>query len=250
MNPEKVIINATSTDGKPVEVIIREGAAAEVLNPKAPIKIVLAGTIEAPREFLYQRGSRLNPGQFDIKRSHLIIDRENVKMTLVINENDGYQNGTIEGSLKTNPKMAEFGINTPKTWEPNELGQFLKMNRAFFESREHNMELVTKLKNFVANIDSKVEKQKSENGDFKDNFSGTVSSNLPGSFKLNIALFKGMPKESIDVEFMANVSARTITLQLCSPDAMAAFEDIRDKIIDEQIEKIRELEPGLLIIEK
>ena len=50
------------------------------------------------------------------------------------------------------------------------------MNRAFFPDKTANMKLVTELKNFEATVNSKVEKQKSEKGDFKDNYSGVVMS--------------------------------------------------------------------------
>ena len=60
------------------------------------------------------------------------------------------------------------------------------MNRAFFPDKTANMKLVTELKNFEATVNSKVEKQKSEKGDFKDNYSGVVMSNLPEAFTLSL----------------------------------------------------------------
>jgi hypothetical protein len=50
----------------------------------------------------------------------------------VTNDNDEYLKGVVTGELMQNPKFIEFGINTGKFWEPNEFGQFFKMNRAFF----------------------------------------------------------------------------------------------------------------------
>ena len=43
------------------EIIIREGAAPKVLDPKAPVKMNINGTIGAPVEFLKKR---INAGQF------------------------------------------------------------------------------------------------------------------------------------------------------------------------------------------
>lgn len=249
METEKMTFNlAPGSDH--VEITLREGQATQLLNPKPPVKVDLSGTINAPFEFLRQRADIPKIEQFDIKRSHIIVDREAVEIKLVINENDQYNSGTVTGKLQTNPKMEEFGINNERRWEPNELGQYMKMNRAYFEDKSANMALVTFLKNFAATVETKIEKQKSESGDFKDNYAGIVTSNLPGTFKLQIPLFKGMPKETIEIEFYASVSGRTILLQLMSPDAMTTFEDVRDKVIDEQICKIQELQPELLIIEK
>lgn len=230
------------------ELIIREVAEVNELEIKAPVKIGLSGVIGAPVEFLTRRLDQND--QINQKHCHVIISREKLMIVLIINESDDYLRGEICGKLEQHPKFKEFGINAGKNWDPNELGQFFKMNRAFFIDRSENMKLVTDLKNFEANVNSKIEKQKSESGDFKDNFSGVVTSNLPGLFKLKIPLFKGREAEELEVEFYASVSGRTIALQLYSPGAMQALEELRDKVIDEQIEQIRTLAQDIAIIEQ
>lgn len=35
-------------NGKPIEVVLREGKAAEALDPKEPERVVINGTIDAP----------------------------------------------------------------------------------------------------------------------------------------------------------------------------------------------------------
>lgn len=255
------------------EVVVREGAAIKVLDPRPPLKIDIAGTIFAPFEFLEARsgfpkdvftafgekaeydanGYRLFEGmpmQLDLSRTHLLVDREKVTITLITNEHDEYTKGVVSGKLEIHPKFEAFGINSEKEWEPNRLGQFMKMNRFFFVSNEENMELVSKLKNFKANINAIVEKTKSDSGSFADNYSAAVDSNLPGSFKLKIPLFKGFKAEVIEVEFYASVNGRDFTIELVSPGAAQAFEEVRDSIIDAEIEKFRTLAPYIPIIEK
>lgn len=230
------------------EVIIREGAAGKILDPKAPVKINLSGVIGAPVEFLKKRLSEVE--QINPKRCHVLVDRQKVSISLITSENDEYNTGKVVGTLQTHPKFIEFGINAGKSWEPNELGQFFKMNRAFFPDKAENMKLVSELKNFEATVNSKVEKQKSEKGDFKDNYSGVVMSNLPAAFTLELPIFKGMPAESIEVEFYASVNGRDVALQLVSPGACQLLEDLRDKVIDDEVVKIRELSPEIAIIEQ
>lgn len=244
---KKVVVNLPEGTTQ-AEIIVREGEAPAVLDPKAPVKIDLTGVIGAPVEFLEKRLSE--PDQINPKRCHVLVDREKVCLTLITNEEDAYKRGTVVGRLSQHPKFTEFGINAGKNWEPNELGQFFKMNRAFFPDKTANMKLVTELKNFEATVNSKVEKQKSEKGDFKDNYSGVVMSNLPEAFTLQIPIFKGMPAETIEVEFYASVNGRDVTLQLVSPGACQLLEDLRDRIIDEQVTKIRELAPEMAIIEQ
>ena len=218
------------------ELTMREGAAMKLLDPKPPVKIDLAGVIGAPVEFLSKRVSEAD--QINPKRCHVLVDREKVSITLITAENDEYETGKVVGKLSQHPKFAEFGINSGKGWEPNELGQFFKMNRAFFPDKAANMKLVTDLKNFEANVATKIERQKSEKGDFKDNYSGVVMSNLPEAFTVQLPIFKGMPAETIEVEFYASVNGREVTLQLISPGACQLLEDLRNRVIDEQIERI------------
>ena len=61
MQNEKMVINLAPGQN---EIILREGAAPKVLDPKAPVKINIEGIITAPCEFL---NKRINAGQFEQK---------------------------------------------------------------------------------------------------------------------------------------------------------------------------------------
>ena len=245
MNTEKIQINMPhgSTD-----LTIRDGKAQELLPILKPNKIDLKGTINSVVEFLSRRFDQED--QINPKRCHVLIDRNEISILLVFHENNSYLIGTVYGRMELHQRFLEFGINSDKVWNPNKLGQFFKMNRSFFCDRESNMKLVTELKNFEAKIISTVEKQNNESGSFKDNYSGIVTSNLPENFSLNIPIFKGTAAEIIEVEFYASVNGREINLQLFSPGANQTIEILRDTIIDDQITKIREIIPSIVIIEK
>lgn len=247
MQNEKLQVNFTDSIAK-AELVIREGEAKELLPELAPIKTALSGIITAPAEFLRKR--KLDQIQINPMRTHVLVDRDGGCITLVTQEDDPYNRGEVVGRLKKANKYKEFGINSGKGWEPNALGQYFKMNRAFFPDRAANMALVTQLKNFEATINSKLEKQQSEKGDFKDSYSGTVMSNLPDAFTLTIPIFSGMKPETIEVEFYAAINGREVQLQLVSPGAEQLIEELRDNIIDEQIDVIRDLEPLIAIIEQ
>lgn len=245
MEAEKLQINLGAGVTK-AEVILREGQAVEELEPKAPIKTKLSGVIGAPVEYLKKR---VETGQFTQERSHLIVNREAIKLSLVINEDDEYTRGQIDGTLEFHPKFVEFGINTGKVWTPTGLGLFFKMNRAFFPDKSVNMKLVTDLMNFSATVNNKIERSVKENGDRTDNFAQLVNSNLPESFTLNVPIFKGMASESLEVETFAKVDGRDVAFTLLSPGANQTLEEIRDKAIDTQLEQIKEIAPNIAIIE-
>lgn len=145
--------------------------------------------------------------------------------------------------------MVEFGINSEKNWEPINLSKFFKMHRAFFKDKAENMALVSTLKNFKAKVNQDIERSKEENGSKTDNYSQVVDSNLPKSFKLNIPLFKGFDCEEIEVEIYADVDGRNVSLSLVSAGANEAIEDYKNRVIDEQLNLIREIAPDIAIIE-
>jgi len=228
------------------EVILREGQAIKELEPKAPVKTILAGVIGIPVEYLKKR---INTGQFTQERSYITVDRERIMIELVINEDDEYLRGIINGKLEFHPKFIEFGINTNKVWTPFELAMFFKMNRAFFPDKATNMKLVTDLMNFTGTVNSKIERGIKENGNNSDVFIAEVNSNLPAKFMLSIPIFKGMKAETLEVETFAKINGREVSFILLSPGANQTIEEIRDKTIDENLAQVREIAPDIAIIE-
>ena len=245
MDNEKLQINFAPGMEK-AELILREGVAPEKLKQLAPVKTEILGTIGTVSEYLKKR---VSVGQFEQRDCHILVDREHITIKLVINEADPYKRGVVVGSLQIHPKFKEFGINSSEEWTPSELGLFLKMNRVFFPDRNVNMSLVSTLMNYTAEINSKVERAVKECGSRIDSYAQIVNSNLPKSFVINIPLFKGMQPEVIEVETFAKVDGRDVKFVLMSPGAQMSLEDIRDKVIDEQISLIREIAPEIAIIE-
>lgn len=230
-------------NGTPIEVVIREGKAPVALDPKEPKLVNIIGTIDAPLRWLEKRIELINQ-----KESNILVNRDKMRISLTINETNFYQAG-IGGLLQASKEMEEFGINTEKKWEPIKLSQFLKMHRAFFTDKSQNMMLVSTLKNFKAKVNQDIERSKEENGSKVDNYSQVVDSNLPKSFKLNIPLFKGFVCEEIEVEIYADVDGRDVSLSLVSAGANEAIEEYKNKVIDEQLDAIRQIAPDIVIIE-
>lgn len=120
MDNEKLNINLAPGMEK-AEMVIRHGAAIPQLEPKSPVKTDLHGVIGVVQEYL---AKRVDTHQFTQERSHIIVNRENITIELVFNENDEYERGTVKGKLEMHPKFKEFGINMGKVWSPEELGMF------------------------------------------------------------------------------------------------------------------------------
>ena len=230
-------------NGKPIEVVLREGEAPVALDPKEQERVVINGTIDAPLRWLEKRVELINQ-----KSTNIIVNRDKMGIALTIDEINYYQT-EIKGILQASKEMQEFGINTDKKWEPIKLSQFFKMHRAFFKDKSENMILVSTLKNFKAKVNQDIERSKEENGSKVDSYSQVVDSNLPKSFKLNIPLFKGFACEEIEVEIYADVDGRDVSLSLVSAGANEAIEEYKNKVIDEQLDAIRQIAPDIVIIE-
>lgn len=242
---DKDKINVVLSPGlEKAELIIREVSTVNELEIMRPVKIGIVGVPGTIRNFLDKRSHILNE-----EECHVLVNRDENKITLVINESDFYTSGSVVDKLEFHPKLIEFGINMGKEWDPLELGQFFKMNRTFFLDRTENMNIVSTLRDFKAKVDVSIEKMKSESGSFADNYAGAVTSNLPGVFKLSIPIFKGLGRETLEVEFWATVNGRDVTLQLVSPGAVAFMEEERDKILDFEKERIIEVASDTAIME-
>lgn len=230
-------------NGTPIQVILREGKASNVIDPKEPEIVVIDGTIEAPQRWLEKRIDLI-----DQKASNIIVNRDTMKIALTTDETNYYRT-KISGTLEASQEIKAFGINTDKSRESSKLSQFFKMHRSFFKDKTENMELVSKLKNFKAKINQDIERSREENGSKVDNYSQVVDSNLPKSFKLNIPLFKGFAPEEIEVEIYADVDGRNVSLSLVSAGANEAIEEYKNRVIDEQLDGIRQIAPDIVIIE-
>ena len=221
------------------------GQAPKQLDNLAPIKLDIVGTIDAPLEFLKQRVGDINQ-----HKAHLLVNRDNLCITLIICEDDAYLNGKIKGSLQYSKIFKELGINSEKQWVPERLGQFLKLNRSIFTSREQMQDVVYALKSFDAKVNQTIQREKKENGDRNFTMRQAVDSNIPEAFSLRIPIFSGGPVVEIDVETNASIDGSDVAISLQSAGANDAVECARMDKFSEVVDGIREVAPELVIIEQ
>ena len=233
-----------------VEVVLREvnDEVKKELPVQEPKQVTISGQITAVFSFLEKRWNAADD-QIDHSRTHLLVDRDNVKMTLIVNETDARNAKVITGKAELSRQYKSFGINTDTEFDPYDLGQFFRINRTYFESTAENMDLVNLLKSFKAKITSDVEREIKDNGSVTDVYKKVVDSNLPDSFNVKIPIFKGTDPETIQIDIVARVVERQARLSLISADAAAIVEEVRDKLINAELEKIEQIAPEIPIIE-
>lgn len=247
MDNEKLQINLAPGQDH-AELVIREVGNENPykLPVKEPLNLHVNGVITCIYEFLEKRwGTK----QINKEHTHILVNRENLVVTLVTNENDERTMQTVVGSIQLSRQFSEFHINDGQLWKPVQLGDFFRLNRSYFETKEKNMELVNLLKSFSAKVQTTIKKELCDNGSVTDNYEKAVDSNLPSSFVINVPIFKGAEPEKLSIETIAQVEGNTALLTLISADAECIIEESRDKIINTELDKIRKLCPEIPIME-
>lgn len=218
---------------KKYKILGGPGTCFEVLS-KEPLKSLL-------EEFEHKTLTGFDSDVF------LKVNRDDHKIELEINSNKSVITDYYASALKLSKELAEFGINTGKSWTTFELAHFVKMNRSCFESKATAMELVSTLQNFKAKVDKDIENADDTRGNKKLLLQQTVDSNLPESFKVTIPIFKGIENQTIEVEVM--IDASDFSCQLISPEAKDFIDNESDKILNDELDKIEKMHSDLKIIE-
>jgi len=222
------------------ELIILQGNAIPHYDP---VKLDLSGILNTITEFI-----TIRVGEIDWLKCNMCVDRSGKIITLTINESDHFF-GTVKGVLEMHPDYLKFDINRGKWWPQRDFGEFVKMNRALFADRQAAMSLVNELMNLDLKTEKELKKSDNNRGDFERVIKQKViKSNIPEQLTLNVPLFKGSPRQSIIVEIYVNPD--NFSVQLVSPEAAEKVQEVRDKVFDEVIGKVREMVPTLLIYEK
>lgn len=222
-----------------------QGDAPEQLDHLAPIKVDINGTIDAPLRWLEKRIVDI-----DQHKAYLLVNRDAMTVTLTINESDPYNNGKVKGSLKLSDIYRSLGINTTKNWQPETLGQFLKLNRTYFINKDENRDVVNALKSFNAKVDQTVQRETKENGNRALSFRQAVDSNIPAAFRLRIPIFSGEAPSEIEVETYATIDGAEVTINLISAGAVDTVEDVKQNKLGVILNQIRAIAPDMVIIEQ
>jgi len=244
MNNEQKPIVVNLPDGQNTLTLL-QGQAPAQLDQKEPVVINIEGVIFAPLNFLDKRVKDI-----DQHKAHIIVNRDKMQISLIINEDDPYTRGTVIGRLSYSDIFRKLGINAGKAWNPEQLGQFLKLNRSFFTYRSENMSVVSALKSFTAKVNQDVARETNEKGNRTLSFKQAVDSNIPEKFDMHLPVFSGGDYVDIEVETYATVDGTDVSICLQSAGANDIIEETKANVITDVIEKIRSVAPEIAIIEQ
>jgi hypothetical protein len=213
------------------------------LDEKAPVQIQYTGNIDTVRNFLKGKST-----SFDFAQCTLYIERDNLRMTLIINEIDPYNNGTVMAMLQKSEQLNKWAVNEGREWTNQELADHCKMNRSQFSVPGNAMKLFSELKDIKIRVDKQYEAENDNRGTTRILVAQKVIENsITEKFKINIPIFKGEPKREFEIELYINPSNYNITL--VSPEINDYIDEVRDEIFDREIALIKD-EYSFSIIEK
>lgn len=215
-----------------IQVVWLEGQAPKQHNPQ-PVEI--EGVLSSVSEFLRQREDT-----YDIKKSHCLVSKTRGTMELVINEQSVVNNYNIKGSIKKGIIFEKLGINTATGYEPNELSAKLRLMRSIFANKSEHMELVSTLRNLKAKVNQDLEQDNDNRGNVSVKFKQVLNSNIPKSFTLCLPLIEGENPINVEVETILEAKGTDIVCYLESVDAQELLDEAISKLIDEEVEKIKE----------
>lgn len=242
LDDKKIVVNLKEGQNA---VTILEGQAPKQLDELEPVKAEINGVIYAPLNWLDKRVKDI-----DQHKAHILVNRDALRIHLIVNEDDPYRIGNIVGTISYSDIFMKLGINSDKSWQPEALGQFFKLYRSLFPSRSENMNVVTALKSFNAKVNQDVERLTNEKGDRTFKFRQAVDSNIPESFKMKFPIFKGGAPVEFDVETYASIDGTDVTIHLQSAGANDVIEEAKANTIDDVITKIRAIAPDIAIMEQ
>lgn len=223
---EDLKLNITSIEK---DIVIRTGEA-EIIREKQNIE--LAGDINAPAEFDSKRKS-----EYDKLQCHVIVDKENSTIKLVVNERD-FVKTTISGRLQLFTELSALKINENKTYSPRELYDTLKFSGAYFKNREQHAALCDKLTKFTGRIESDFV----NSNDFKGNVAHSkltkIKTDLDLKFTLAIPIYKGSEPSVFDVDICLDSKDGGVICWLESVEMHELKTKISGELIDGNIAKL------------
>ena len=203
----------------------------------------IIGSINTPLEYLTKRHELEG---VDKEQTHVKFSYEDSKIILVLNEYDHYS-PVITGKMIETDILEKLNINNGFGWTCFDLAAFFRLNRTIFQDKDVCAKLVTLLNNFEAKVNKETKIKTDDRANYDIAKSQVVESNIPKSFVLEIAVFKGLPKKIIKVE--VDISPQSLDCILISPDLADFIEGIVEETINKEIDAIKVLCPELPIIE-
>lgn len=215
-------------------IIVLTGSAPVQYNPE-PVNIT--GNIDAPSRFIEGRRE-----DFKDSQRHCMVSKTEGTILLVLNEQSVVNHYTVSGKIEIGKKFQKLGINSDSSaYSPEELANKLKLLRSMFKNNMEHANICGTLRNLKAKINKEIESLDDRKGNVTANFKQTVESNMPDAITLRLPLLEGEEPVEIEVNVILETDgASQIKCYLESIDAAELIEELFEKRVNEEVEKIKD----------
>lgn len=203
------------------EIIVREGAAANVYDPET---VSVSGTIHAPADFAEKRKSKIEP-----LKTNVVADYTKKTIVLTVNEDSKFKT-TITGTLDDFPELKDMSINGKKTFSHRELLDLIKFKGSYFKNKEQHVKLLTDLKNFDAKVNQEFQNANDFKGAQATKRIVDIKTNIGLEFILAIPVFTGGEVISFMVDICVDINNGGVIFWLESVE----LHDLQTKTIEEE----------------
>lgn len=245
---EEIKLNIHNIQSEGNEVVIRTG---EALPLAEKLQTSISGNIDAVSRYIKQRGTnRFEEGKLyigtevPVHTSIITVNREHLLIQLQCDPSDKYA-PVVTGQLSINPDLQEFGINSAKKFTREELLSLIKLNRFFFADKDDHAVLMSKIKNFKANVNKDVQDGSDSRGNKNRVNNQAVDTEVPETAVLQIPVFKGEAPSRFIVDICLDVNDGGTRFWLESIDLNELIIKRRDEVFSKEIENF----DGFCVIE-
>lgn len=217
---------------------VRHGTAPKLLDELKPNKVRHEGLIVAPKAFFEKRKSL-----HDKNKCHVIVDRHEGTILLVVDENFDEVNTHVLGTVMRNPELDPFQINQGSAglFEIKELMQTLKFNRIHFANKDENMKIVTNLQNFKAKAEQSYAAIDDQRGNTERSVITKLESDLAEAFVLEMPIYKSGEKKKFKVDILCQATSGGVRVYLESRELHELEVTAKNELLDEQLKAFEEI---------
>lgn len=216
--------NLTVTPTDKGEVIIRHGKAPDI-KQRQQINIKSCD-INAPAKYWDAKKELYEASMCIVKFSKRF---GNIVLLLPYGEEE--QLDEIIGTLQENDELVKLEINKGQYKTFQEMHEKLRWMRNIFVDNTQYINIIGKLQNFRAKIDTEIEKIKDEKGNSVDMVVTKVMNDIPLEFQLKTNIFYGQPEKIFTVNIIVKASGTQLLFTLESMELYEMMQKEKDEAI-------------------
>jgi len=216
-------VKPSETGGDNQTITVLLGDAQQPLQH--PKRLSYTGSLTTPRLFLTPKSKEYEP-----LKCTLAIDAEGNKLTFYGLEKSHESADTIVGVLQETQDLEVFKLNSGARFTVKELVELFKRHRPFFANKDAQVELIKNLSNWNIAVSKMFEEvQNTGDGNARRSVAIKVEGSIPSAFVLEVAIYKGYPKETFLVEFGVDAETNSPRLYLDSPELIDLLQQRKEE---------------------